>query len=86
VLLSLLAFGNRHPAREGKTIFVMDTVTGQQAEPVVVDRQTGRALAEPRFRFAAGAAAREGTRRRLESGAHSLLHCALTSSKDGIAE
>lgn len=73
VLLSLLAFGNGHLTPEGETVVILDTETGERAEPVVVDRRSGLPLAEPRFRLAAGPAAKDATRARLESGRHGLL-------------
>lgn len=73
VLLSFLAFGNSHLTPEGETVIILDTETGEQAEPVVVDRRSGQPLAEPRFRLAAGPAAKDATRARLGSGRHGLL-------------
>ncbi len=64
VLLALLAWGNRHFASEGRSVIVIDAETGREAEPVLVDRATGRPLTEPPFRTAAGPAADERTRRR----------------------
>jgi DNA-binding HxlR family transcriptional regulator len=65
VLLALLAWGNKHFAPEGASVVVVDTTTGEPAEPVLVDRRTGRPLAEPEFRPAPGPAADERTRGRL---------------------
>src|SRR5580692_138745 len=64
VLLSLLAWGNKHFAPEGKSVVVVDRATGIEADPVLVDRVSGRLLTEPDFGTAAGPAADEGTRRR----------------------
>ena len=66
VLWSLLAWGNRHFAPEGATVVVADSETGQVADPVLVDRISGRVLAEPAFRSAPGPAADEHVRRRYE--------------------
>ncbi len=74
VLLALLAYGNRHLTPEGETVVILDTATGQPAEPVVVDRHSGRPLTAPRFRLAAGPAAKGATRDRLNAAGHSLLH------------
>ncbi|HWF76863.1 MAG TPA: transcriptional regulator, partial [Caulobacteraceae bacterium] len=49
---------------EGAAIMVVDAATGIPAEPMLVDRNTGRPLAEPAFRSAPGPAADEFTRRR----------------------
>ncbi len=65
VLLSLLAYGNRHYAPEGASVLVVDAETGAPADPVVVDRASGRILAEPEFQMAAGPSATEATRTRL---------------------
>src|SRR5580704_15087453 len=64
VLLAMLAWGNKHFAPEGKSVVVVDRATGNVADPVLVDRVSGRLLAEPDFSTAAGPAADEGTRRR----------------------
>lgn len=64
VLWSLLAWGNRHFAPEGHAVVVADSVTGAEADPVLVDRNSGRPLTTPEFRSAAGPAADERTRRR----------------------
>ena len=64
VLWALIAWGNEHFAPEGESIMVIDAVTGERAEPVLVDRRTGRLLQAPEFRIAAGPAASERMRRR----------------------
>ena len=64
VLWALLAWGNKHFAPDGKSVVIVDSATGVEADPVLVDRASGRALVEPEFRAAAGPAARESTRRR----------------------
>lgn len=50
VLLSLLAFGNRHFAPEGAHVMLVDAVSGEPADPVLVDRQSGRPLTGPDFK------------------------------------
>jgi DNA-binding HxlR family transcriptional regulator len=64
VLLAMLAWGNKHFTPEGKSVVVIDRVTGAEAEPVLVDRASGRPLVEPDFFTAPGPAADERTRRR----------------------
>ena len=49
VLWALLAWGNRHFAPEGPSVVVVDTETGEQAEPVLVDRRTGKVMTDPQF-------------------------------------
>ena len=64
VLWALLAFGNRHFAPEGASVVVIDAATGAVADPVVVDRNSGRLMRPPEFVSAAGPAANADTRRR----------------------
>jgi hypothetical protein len=64
VLWALLAWGNKNFAPEGASIVVVDSKTGEQADPVLVDRKSGRLLVPPAFRSAAGSAADARTRRR----------------------
>jgi DNA-binding HxlR family transcriptional regulator len=65
VLLTLLAFGNRHFAPEGPSVMLVDAATGAPAEPMLVDRYSGRPLVEPEFRVVAGPAATDALQRRL---------------------
>jgi DNA-binding HxlR family transcriptional regulator len=60
VLWALLAWGNRHFAPEGASVIVVDTETGEVAEPVLVDRRSGKVMAEPEFRSVPGPAAEDG--------------------------
>ncbi len=69
VLWALLAWGNAHFAPEGKSVVLIDSATGAEAEPLMVDRHTGRPLAAPAFRTAPGPAADESTRQRHSGGA-----------------
>jgi DNA-binding HxlR family transcriptional regulator len=64
VLIAMTAWGNRHFAPEGASILLVDKKTQRVADPVLVDRRSGRALNERDFVFAAGPAASERTRRR----------------------
>jgi DNA-binding HxlR family transcriptional regulator len=64
VMWALIAWGNKYFAPEGESIVVVDAETGERAEPVVVDRTSGRPLREPEFRVVAGPAANENVRRR----------------------
>jgi DNA-binding HxlR family transcriptional regulator len=50
VLWALLAWGNKHFAPEGPSVVVVDTETGERADPVLVDRRTGKVMVEPEFR------------------------------------
>lgn len=64
VILAMYAWGNKHFAPEGASILLVNAKTGATAEPLLVDRKTGRALADPEYRFVPGPAAGERTRRR----------------------
>ena len=64
VLLAMLAWGNRHFTPEGRSVVVIDRQTGREAEPILVDRDSGRPLAEPDFGTAPGPAADERTRQK----------------------
>lgn len=57
VMTALMAFGNRHFAAEGVASQMVDATTGLPAEPVLVDRRTGKAMDSPDFVYAAGPAA-----------------------------
>ena len=64
VLIAMTAWGNRHFAPEGASVLLVDKKTRRAADPVLVDRRSGRPLNERDFAFAAGPAASERTRRR----------------------
>ena len=64
VLIALNAFGNRHFAPEGPSVMIVDAATGAPADPVMVDRASGRPIAPPEFVSVAGPAASERVRRR----------------------
>lgn len=73
VILAMYAWGNRHFAPEGASVLLVDARTGATAEPMLVDRKTGRPLSEPEYRFVAGPAAGERTRRKYAgAGAESV--------------
>ena len=65
VLWALLAWGNRHFAPEGPSVMVVDADTGKPAEPVVVDRLSGKLMSWEAFRSVPGPAADARTRARL---------------------
>lgn len=69
VLWALLAWGNRHYAPEGPSVEIADRVSGTIAEPVLVDRCSGRLLAAPAFGPVAGPAADDCTRQRYSARA-----------------
>jgi DNA-binding HxlR family transcriptional regulator len=57
VMTALMAFGNRHYAVEGIASQLVEAATGLPAEPVLVDRRTGKPMDSPDFVYAAGPAA-----------------------------
>jgi DNA-binding HxlR family transcriptional regulator len=67
VLWSLLAWGNKHFAPEGPSVVIVDAQTGALADPVLVDRISGRPLTSEHFRSAPGPAADASTRARLDA-------------------
>jgi DNA-binding HxlR family transcriptional regulator len=73
VLVAMLAWGNRHFAPEGASVVIVDVATGAPADPILVDRLTGRPLVPPDYRLAPGPAAGGAMHRRLSSGRRSRL-------------
>jgi DNA-binding HxlR family transcriptional regulator len=62
VIVALLAWGNKHFAPEGASVLLLDAQTGVAADPIMVDRATGRPLEAPGFVYSAGPAAGARTR------------------------
>ena len=58
VLLTLMAWGNRHFAPEGISMFLADERTGQEVEPVLIDAHTGEQIDREHHALRAGPAAR----------------------------
>jgi DNA-binding HxlR family transcriptional regulator len=71
VLTTLLTFGNRHFAPEGKSVVIVDE-TGSEADPVLIDARSGRSLSDPVFRWAAGPVADEDVRKRYDQPVRGL--------------
>jgi DNA-binding HxlR family transcriptional regulator len=69
VLAALLAWGNKHFAPEGASVLLADRETGAIAEPVVVDRVTGRRIPGGGFALVPGPAADDRMRQRLARAA-----------------
>jgi DNA-binding HxlR family transcriptional regulator len=65
VLWSLQSFGNRHFAPEGESVMLIDKETGARAEPILVDRLTGKPITESTHTNAPGPAASARVQRRL---------------------
>jgi DNA-binding HxlR family transcriptional regulator len=85
VLISLFVFGNRCFAPEGASAAIVDTQTGAPAEPVLVDRASGRPLESPAFDLVAGPAASAAMKARIAVRKTSLLptSAAAPSSHEG---
>jgi DNA-binding HxlR family transcriptional regulator len=64
VLLSLMAFGNKHFAPEGAMVEVINTKTGKPADIGVFDRATGLPIAAPDYRMVPGPAANARVKKR----------------------
>lgn len=64
VIVALFAWGNDHFAPEGKSLLLVDTATGIPSDPVMVDRESGQPLTQPRFQFAPGPVASAVLRQR----------------------
>ena len=51
ILTGLMAWGNRHFAPEGPNVQWVHAGTGEPADPVLVDRATGRPIEGPEYRL-----------------------------------
>jgi DNA-binding HxlR family transcriptional regulator len=65
VLWALLAWGNKHFAPEGPSVIVVDNETGDAADPVLIDGNTGKIMTADRFSSVPGPVAGERTRSKL---------------------
>lgn len=66
VLVAMAAWRNAQLAPEDRAMVLVDSRTGREVEPVVVDPVTGELVGDPRFVFAAGPAAGPAMRERYE--------------------
>jgi DNA-binding HxlR family transcriptional regulator len=66
VIVVLAGWGNARLAPDQRSMVLVDAQTGAEAEPVVVDRTTGRRLDGPEFVFTAGPAASQPFRDRYQ--------------------
>lgn len=64
VLWTLLTWGNKHFAPEGLSVLLVNAETGEQADPVLIDRGTGLEMEPPAFQVVAGPAAKPRLRAR----------------------
>ena len=68
VVVALAAWGNSRLDPAERSMILVDARTGQEAEPVLVDRATGRRVDGEDFVFAAGPAASAAFRDRYDGG------------------
>ena len=64
ILWLLNSWGTKHFAPEGPSVLIVNRKTGRRADPVVVDRVSGRPIGGGEFKWIAGPAADERTRKR----------------------
>jgi DNA-binding HxlR family transcriptional regulator len=57
VMLAIFAWGNRHFAKEGRSVELVDTATGERVEPIVVDSKHKRPITRGSVTVVAGPAA-----------------------------
>ncbi len=67
VMVALAAWGNARLDPDQRSVVLVDAETGMEAEPVLVDRATGRRVDGPDFVFSAGPAASKPFRDRYAS-------------------
>ena len=65
VVVALLTWGNKHFAPEGPSVLLAHSATGDVADPVLVDRSSGRPVTAREFGFVAGPAADRRLRMKL---------------------
>src|SRR4051812_48598093 len=69
VVLSLLAWGNRHFAPEGASVRIVNRRTGRAVDPILADPATGRPVDEPDYALVPGPAAGARVRQRYQAAA-----------------
>lgn len=67
VLVAMAAWRNAQLAPEERAMVLIDSQTGLEVEPVVVDPATGRSIVDPRYVFTSGPSAGEEMRARYAS-------------------
>ena len=68
VIVALLTWGNAHCAPEGPSVILAHAVTGRIADPVLIDRHTGRPISQHEFEFVPVAPSRGRRGRRTAAG------------------
>ncbi len=67
VLLALVAWGNRHFAPEGASIVVADAATSKIANPVMINKKTGKEMVLGSYKMVPGPAATADVREMLRN-------------------
>jgi DNA-binding HxlR family transcriptional regulator len=65
VMLAMLGWGNKYFAPEGESLILVDRATGQRADPVLIDRVTGKEINDVNHVTEAGPAATDKVRWRM---------------------
>lgn len=65
VVITLFAWGNRHLAPRGESLFLAHRETGQRLEPIVIDASTRDLVGPETTALAAGSRASKGMRERI---------------------
>lgn len=66
VILAMLTWGNQHCAPEGYSVQIVDVETGEIADPILVDRHSGKPILSDSFQVVSGPAADEAIQKRME--------------------
>ncbi|WP_428306919.1 winged helix-turn-helix transcriptional regulator [Lacipirellula sp.] len=66
VLWALLAWGNKHCTEAGKGIHIVNIKTGAVADPVLVDRKSGKLLSDQEYHLVCEAKAAQAAKERVE--------------------
>jgi DNA-binding HxlR family transcriptional regulator len=85
VLLTLMTWGNKHFAPEGRSVFLADDDSGEAVDLILVDANTGKKIDHDRHAVRAGEAADETVFQRLENGRQRRLHLRRTPSTFSVS-
>ncbi len=86
VLVALNSWGNKHFAPEGPSVLLVDTTTGEEAEPVMIDGKSGKRLNSPDFVFAPGPQANEGMKARINFARERAAEAAANDAAATLSE
>jgi DNA-binding HxlR family transcriptional regulator len=80
VLLTLMTWGNKHFAPEGRSVFLADDSNGEAVDLVLIDGNTGKKINRDEHAVRAGEAADEKVHQRMENGRQRRLAQRISSS------